>query len=159
MELVFDKLLEINELGVGIVMVEQNARRALALAHRGYVLDAGRNAIEGGGAELLHDPRVERALPRRLGNDRVELDLDEHALGDEARDEVGRVRRVDRRRRPRGARAPLPPSRSRRRAGGGVRSTSSRDRRRARRAAASARPQRLGRLRVGVAAAPSPRCR
>ena len=58
MELVFDKLLEINELGIGIVMVEQNARRALALAHRGYVLDAGRNAIEGGGAELLHDPRV-----------------------------------------------------------------------------------------------------
>ena len=39
-------------------MVEQNARRALALAHRGYVLDAGRNAIEGGGAELLDDARV-----------------------------------------------------------------------------------------------------
>ena len=59
MELVFDKLLEINELGVGIVMVEQNARRALALAHRGYVLDAGRNAIEGRGADLLNDPQVE----------------------------------------------------------------------------------------------------
>src|SRR4051812_10858855 len=58
MELVFDKLLEINGLGVGIVMVEQNARRALALAHRGYVLDAGRNAIDGGGGELLHDARV-----------------------------------------------------------------------------------------------------
>jgi branched-chain amino acid transport system ATP-binding protein len=60
MELVFDKLLEINRLGVGIVMVEQNARRALALAHRGYVLDAGRNAIEGAGADLLHDPQVEQ---------------------------------------------------------------------------------------------------
>jgi ABC-type branched-subunit amino acid transport system ATPase component len=59
MELVFDKLVEINQLGVGIVMVEQNARRALALAHRGYVLDAGRNAIEGAGADLLHDPQVE----------------------------------------------------------------------------------------------------
>ena len=59
MELVFDKLLEINRLGVGIVMVEQNARRALALAHRGYVLDAGRNAIEGRGSDLLHDPQVE----------------------------------------------------------------------------------------------------
>src|SRR5437764_1346693 len=58
MELVFDKLLEINRLGVGIVIVEQNARRALALAHRGYVLDAGRNAIEGLGAELLADPKV-----------------------------------------------------------------------------------------------------
>jgi branched-chain amino acid transport system ATP-binding protein len=59
MEQVFDKLVEINGLGVGIVMVEQNARRALALAHRGYVLDAGRNAIEGEGAALLHDPQVE----------------------------------------------------------------------------------------------------
>ena len=59
MELVFDKLLEINGLGVGIVVVEQNARRALALADRGYVLDAGRNAIEGAGIELLHDPQVE----------------------------------------------------------------------------------------------------
>ena len=45
---------------VGIVMVEQNARRALALAHRGYVLDAGQNAIEGSGADLLHDPQVEQ---------------------------------------------------------------------------------------------------
>ncbi|HEY1366950.1 MAG TPA: ABC transporter ATP-binding protein [Gaiellaceae bacterium] len=60
MELVFDKLVEINELGVAIVMVEQNARRALALAHRGYVLDAGRNAVEGTGAALLHDPKVEQ---------------------------------------------------------------------------------------------------
>ncbi|HEY8773123.1 MAG TPA: ABC transporter ATP-binding protein [Gaiellaceae bacterium] len=59
MELVFEKLLEIHRLGVGIVMVEQNARRALALAHRGYVLDAGRNAIEGQGADLLNDPKVE----------------------------------------------------------------------------------------------------
>jgi ABC-type branched-subunit amino acid transport system ATPase component len=59
MEEVFDKLVEINGLGVAIVMVEQNARRALALAHRGYVLDAGRNAIEGTGAALLDDPQVE----------------------------------------------------------------------------------------------------
>jgi ABC-type branched-subunit amino acid transport system ATPase component len=58
MDLVFDKLLEINALGVGIVMVEQNARRALALADRGYVLETGRNAIEGRGADLLHDPKV-----------------------------------------------------------------------------------------------------
>jgi branched-chain amino acid transport system ATP-binding protein len=58
MDLVFEKLVEINALGVGIVMVEQNARRALALAARGYVLDTGRNAIEGRGAELLGDPQV-----------------------------------------------------------------------------------------------------
>jgi branched-chain amino acid transport system ATP-binding protein len=58
MDEVFDKLVEINALGVGIVMVEQNARRALELAHRGYVLDAGRNAMDGTGADLLADPRV-----------------------------------------------------------------------------------------------------
>ncbi|MGZ4340072.1 MAG: ABC transporter ATP-binding protein [Gaiellaceae bacterium] len=58
METVFDKLVEINAIGIGIVMVEQNARRALALAHRGYVLDTGRNAIEGTGADLLRDPQV-----------------------------------------------------------------------------------------------------
>jgi ABC-type branched-subunit amino acid transport system ATPase component len=59
-ELVFAKLAEINDLGVGIVMVEQNARRALALAHTGYVLDMGRNAFSGQGQELLHDLKVER---------------------------------------------------------------------------------------------------
>jgi ABC-type branched-subunit amino acid transport system ATPase component len=58
MDTVFEKLVEINALGIGIVMVEQNARRALALAHRGYVLETGRNAIEGSGAELLRDPQV-----------------------------------------------------------------------------------------------------
>ena len=65
---VFDKLVEINSLGIGIVMVEQNARRALALAHRGYVLDAGRNAIEGSGAALLDNPQV---LELYLGGSRT----------------------------------------------------------------------------------------
>jgi ABC-type branched-subunit amino acid transport system ATPase component len=55
---VFEKLTEIASLGIGIVMVEQNARRALALSHRGYVLDMGRNAFEGTGKELLADPNV-----------------------------------------------------------------------------------------------------
>jgi branched-chain amino acid transport system ATP-binding protein len=58
MDLVFDKLVEINAQGVGIVVVEQNARRVLALAHRGYVLDAGRNAFDGRGDALLGDPKV-----------------------------------------------------------------------------------------------------
>lgn len=58
MDVVFDKLVEINRLGVAIVMVEQNARRALALAHRGYVLETGRNALEGVGSDLLQDPQV-----------------------------------------------------------------------------------------------------
>jgi ABC-type branched-subunit amino acid transport system ATPase component len=57
-ELVFDKLREINELGIAIAMVEQNARRALALADHGYVLDLGRNAHEGPGHALLRDPKV-----------------------------------------------------------------------------------------------------
>ena len=57
-DLVFDKLLEIRALGIAIVMVEQNARRALALADSGYVLDTGRNAYAGAGAALLDDPRV-----------------------------------------------------------------------------------------------------
>jgi len=57
-DLVFEKLVEIRALGIAIVMVEQNARRALALADRGYVLDTGRNAYTGRGRELLDDPRV-----------------------------------------------------------------------------------------------------
>jgi branched-chain amino acid transport system ATP-binding protein len=57
-EQVFGKLAEIVALGIGVVMVEQNARRALALAHTGYVLDMGRNAFSGPGAQLLHDPKV-----------------------------------------------------------------------------------------------------
>jgi ABC-type branched-subunit amino acid transport system ATPase component len=57
-DLVFDKLLEIRSLGIAIVMVEQNARRALALADTGYVLDTGRNAYSGPGRRLLDDPRV-----------------------------------------------------------------------------------------------------
>jgi ABC-type branched-subunit amino acid transport system ATPase component len=58
MDQVFEKLVEINGLGIGIVMVEQNARRALAISQRGLVLDMGRNAYEGTGADLLHDPKV-----------------------------------------------------------------------------------------------------
>jgi ABC-type branched-subunit amino acid transport system ATPase component len=57
-ELVFAQLAEINERGIAIVMVEQNARRALALADRGYVFDMGRNAYEGAGNALLHDPKI-----------------------------------------------------------------------------------------------------
>jgi branched-chain amino acid transport system ATP-binding protein len=58
MDMVFAELEGIREQGIGIVMVEQNARRALALSSRGYVLDMGRNAHEGTGTELLLDPRV-----------------------------------------------------------------------------------------------------
>ena len=54
----FEQVAEINAAGVSILMVEQNARAALALSHRGYVLDLGRNAFEGPGRELLADPRL-----------------------------------------------------------------------------------------------------
>jgi branched-chain amino acid transport system ATP-binding protein len=57
-DLVFEKLVEIRSLGIAIVMVEQNARRALALADTAYVLDTGRNAYTGAGRTLLGDPRV-----------------------------------------------------------------------------------------------------
>jgi ABC-type branched-subunit amino acid transport system ATPase component len=55
---IFEKVAEINEAGTAILMVEQNARRALAMSHRGYVLDAGRNRFEGSGPTLLADPQV-----------------------------------------------------------------------------------------------------
>jgi ABC-type branched-subunit amino acid transport system ATPase component len=57
-DVVFAKIAEINALGVTILLVEQNARRALAMSHRGYVLDVGQNRFEGRGEELLHSPRV-----------------------------------------------------------------------------------------------------
>jgi neutral amino acid transport system ATP-binding protein len=57
-DLIFDKVAEVNRAGVTVLMVEQNARRALAMSHRGYVLDLGTNRFEGTGAELLEDPRV-----------------------------------------------------------------------------------------------------
>ncbi len=55
---VFERIRQVNEAGVSIVIVEQNARRCLEISHRGYVLDQGRNAHEGAGSELLTDPKV-----------------------------------------------------------------------------------------------------
>ena len=57
-DLIFEKIEEINASGIAILMVEQNARRALAMSHRGYVLDGGQNRFEGPGPELLRDPKV-----------------------------------------------------------------------------------------------------
>jgi neutral amino acid transport system ATP-binding protein len=54
----FQQVSDVNAAGVSILMVEQNARAALALSHRGYVLDLGRNAFEGSGRQLLDDPRL-----------------------------------------------------------------------------------------------------
>ena len=55
---VFIQCKKINESGVAILMVEQNASRCLQVVDRGYVLDQGRNAYTGTGRELLKDPKV-----------------------------------------------------------------------------------------------------
>ena len=57
-DLVFERVREICDRGISIIMVEQNARRCLQICDRGYVLDQGRNAHTGEGHDLLHDPKV-----------------------------------------------------------------------------------------------------
>ena len=58
---IFVKFKEINQRGVTILLVEQNARQALALTHRAYVMQTGRIIKEGSGKELLKDPQVQEA--------------------------------------------------------------------------------------------------
>jgi ABC-type branched-subunit amino acid transport system ATPase component len=55
---VFVQTRRINRAGVSVIMVEQNARRCLQICDRGYVLDQGRNAYTGTGADLANDPKV-----------------------------------------------------------------------------------------------------
>ncbi|MBD2018831.1 ABC transporter ATP-binding protein [Leptolyngbya sp. FACHB-36] len=55
---VFEQIKQINDSGTAIVLVEQNARRALEMAARGYVLETGRDRFEGRGIDLLNDPKV-----------------------------------------------------------------------------------------------------
>jgi len=58
--LIFEKLVEMRRTGYTLMLVEQNAARALAIADRGYVLELGRNRFEGAGSQLLGDPEVKR---------------------------------------------------------------------------------------------------
>jgi len=58
--LIFEKLAEMKRSGYTLMVVEQNAARALAAADRGYVLELGRNRLEGAGRALLADPEVKR---------------------------------------------------------------------------------------------------
>lgn len=58
MNQIFEILVDINKTGVAILMVEQNAKQALGIADRAYVLAMGENRHEGTGAELLGDPEV-----------------------------------------------------------------------------------------------------
>jgi neutral amino acid transport system ATP-binding protein len=55
---VFEQIQQVNQGGTAIVLVEQNARKALAMAHRGYVLDTGRDRFSGPGNQLINDPKV-----------------------------------------------------------------------------------------------------
>ena len=77
---IFEKVEEVNATGVTILMVEQNARRALAMSDRGYVLDLGTNRFEGPGSELLADPKV-ADLYLGGGSGRVDTEPDETGSG------------------------------------------------------------------------------
>jgi branched-chain amino acid transport system ATP-binding protein len=58
---VFETIAAINGRGVTVLLVEQNVRHALKLAHRGYVLENGRVVLEGSGKDLLGDERLKKA--------------------------------------------------------------------------------------------------
>ena len=58
MDAMFEKIQEVNRLGIGILMVEQNAKKALSIAHKGYVLVLGANRFEDTGPALLANPEV-----------------------------------------------------------------------------------------------------
>jgi branched-chain amino acid transport system ATP-binding protein len=66
----FLRVKEVNQAGVTIIMVEQNARRCLQICDRAYVLDQGKDAYTGTGRELLNDPKM---IDLYLGNLFIEL--------------------------------------------------------------------------------------
>jgi branched-chain amino acid transport system ATP-binding protein len=59
---IFEQIVKVNRAGVGILMVEQNARQALAFASRGFVLANGQNRFTGTGPELIADPEVAKSF-------------------------------------------------------------------------------------------------
>ncbi len=61
-DLIFDKLIEINKNGTSILLVEQNAQMALKVCHRGYVFEIGSIAFEGEKDKLMKDERIKRVL-------------------------------------------------------------------------------------------------
>jgi len=62
MDELFNHIIKVRDNGVAILMVEQNARQALSIADRGYVLVTGENKFSGSGKELLNDPEVRRSF-------------------------------------------------------------------------------------------------
>ena len=75
---IFEKVEDINKAGVTVAMVEQNARRALEMSDRGYVLDLGQDRFEGPGKDLLNDPKVAE-LYLGGGKSRIDAEADETA--------------------------------------------------------------------------------
>ncbi len=57
---IFEEIVRLTPLGVSVLLVEQNARKALSISDRGYVLELGRNRLTGTGRELIHDEDVQR---------------------------------------------------------------------------------------------------
>jgi len=68
-EEIYSRLQEINRGGIGLAIVEQNARKALSIAHRGYVLDLGVTRLEDSGARLLDNEEVRRLYLGERGSD------------------------------------------------------------------------------------------
>ena len=62
MDELFEHIIKVKETNVAIIMVEQNAKQALSISDRGYVLVTGKNKFEGSGNELLNDPEVRRSF-------------------------------------------------------------------------------------------------
>ena len=62
MDELFEHIVKVKKTGVAIIMVEQNAKQALSISDRGYVLVTGENKFEGSGKELLNDPEVRRSF-------------------------------------------------------------------------------------------------
>ena len=62
MDDLFTRIIEVGKTGVGILMVEQNAKQALSIANRGYVMVNGENRMEGSGADLLNNPNVRKSF-------------------------------------------------------------------------------------------------
>ncbi len=61
--MIFDHVRRLNEeIGLTVLMIEQNARQGLEASHRGYVLELGKNTYQGTGRELIEDPEVRRAF-------------------------------------------------------------------------------------------------
>ena len=62
MDELFDRIIDVAKSGISILMVEQNARQALEIAHKGFVLVQGRNAFSGSGKDLLADKDVRKSF-------------------------------------------------------------------------------------------------